>query len=100
MRPRRPGTTSWRSSGATRAPEMGFLRRLLGGGSTTPDDDPLSAPEAAEEEQAREQELLRAESERLADPLIQRQLRYADRAWSPPAQGGERRADVTEDPAP
>lgn len=79
---------------------MGFLRRLLGGGSTPPDDDPLTAAEAAEEEQARERELLRSEAERLADPLIQRQLRYADRAWSPPVQGGERRADDTEDPAP
>jgi ABC-2 type transport system ATP-binding protein len=27
------------------------------------------------------------------DELRQRQLRYADRAWTPPRQGGERRAD-------
>ena len=79
---------------------MGFLRRLLGGGSAPPDEDPVSAAEAAEDEQARERELLRAEAERLADPLIQRQLRYADRAWSPPAQGGERRADDEVEPEP
>jgi hypothetical protein len=27
------------------------------------------------------------------DELAQRQLRYAEYAWQPPAQGGERRAD-------
>ena len=32
----------------------------------------------------------------LDDDLIQRQMRYADRAWTPPAQGGDRRADDTE----
>ena len=37
--------------------------------------------------------LLREEALRLNDDLIQRQLRYADRSWTPPAQGGSRRAD-------
>jgi hypothetical protein len=33
-----------------------------------------------------------SENERL-DDLRRRQLKYADKAWTPPAQGGERRAD-------
>jgi hypothetical protein len=47
----------------------------------------------ADDEAARERELLRAEAERLSDDLIARQMRYADRSWTPPAQGGPRRAD-------
>jgi hypothetical protein len=47
----------------------------------------------ADEEAARDRELLRADAERLADELLQRQLRYADRSWTPPSQGGPRRAD-------
>ena len=74
---------------------MGFLKRLFGGEPSRPADDG-EAPEATDlvaEEQARERELMRAEAERLDDDLIQRQLRYADRSWTPPAQGGEQRAD-------
>lgn len=81
---------------------MGFLRRLLGGGDdrrTSADDDTGStaAPghaggPADAGEQAYELELLRGEQERL-DDLRQRQLRYADYAWQPPAEGGSRRAD-------
>ncbi len=41
----------------------------------------------------RDRELMRAEAFRLSDDLIQRQLRYASRSWTPPAQGGTRRAD-------
>jgi hypothetical protein len=77
---------------------VNFLRRLLG----RPDDaeptagpppaDPQPAVSADEAEQRHEREVLRAEAERL-DELQQRQLRYADYAWEPPAQGGERRAD-------
>ena len=77
---------------------MSFLRRFLGGGDTEP-DDAGPAPTAAQlldEEQARDRELLRAEAERTSDDLIQRQMRYADRSWSPPAQGGDRRADDEE----
>ncbi len=89
---------------------MGFLRRLFGGGDEAPEapdvpeaggqpaeaaerptgpDDELDPDEA---ERQHEREVLRAEAERL-DPLRQRQLRYADHAWTPPSQGGERRAD-------
>jgi hypothetical protein len=75
---------------------MSFLRRLLGGEPRTPDAAQGPAPSAADlvaEEQARERELLRADAERLDDDLIQRQMRYADRSWTPPAQGTERRSD-------
>ena len=87
---------------------MSFLRRLFGGGDETAAraDDPAGvaergadgatavAPEldADEAERQHEREVLRAEAERL-DPLRQRQLRYAEHAWTPPNQGGERRAD-------
>jgi hypothetical protein len=71
---------------------MGFLRRLLGG-QETPQTKPAPDPAAIDsEERARDLELLRAEQQRF-DELTQRQLRYADYAWQPPAQGGERRAD-------
>jgi hypothetical protein len=71
---------------------MGFLRRLLGGqGAAT--DGPAPDPETVEsDERARDLEVLREEHERF-DELAQRQLRYAEYAWQPPAQGGERRAD-------
>jgi hypothetical protein len=83
---------------------MGFLKRLFGGGEAEPADegttpDPaveVDAPttsRAADDEQARDRELLREEARRLDDDLIQRQLRYADRSWTPPAQGGSRRSD-------
>lgn len=74
---------------------MSFLRRLVGGGKG-PDAAPAEPPGSAsllEAEQARDRELALAEASRLDDELIQRQLRYADRAWTPPAQGGTRRAD-------
>ena len=79
---------------------MGFLKRLFGGGpdsgdSKTPEpEDPVDADAA---ERAYELEIARAEQDRL-DDLRQRQLRYADYAWQPPAQGGERRADDGEEP--
>jgi hypothetical protein len=72
---------------------MSFLRRLLGGEPKPPDEPVRSAAELLAEEQARDRELLRADAERLSDDLIQRQMRYADRSWTPPAQGGTRRAD-------
>jgi hypothetical protein len=71
---------------------MGFLRRLIVGQETAT-ETPAPDPEAIEsEERARDLELLREEQARF-DELAQRQLRYADYAWQPPAQGGERRAD-------
>ena len=79
---------------------MGLLRRLLGG-QEAPKETPAPDPVAIEaEERARDLELLKEEQERI-DELAQRQLRYADYAWEPPAQGGERRADDTDaDSAP
>jgi hypothetical protein len=77
---------------------MSFLRRLLGGearsdASATPAPDPVEGDAGADaEEFHHELDLLRGEQERL-DELMQRQLRYAQYAWQPPAQGGERRAD-------
>ena len=59
-------------------------------GKTPP--TPFDAAEMDADEQAHELDVLRTEQERL-DDLAQRQLRYADYAWQPPAQGGERRAD-------
>lgn len=75
---------------------MGFLKRLLGGVSDSATDEPGAPPvtqadvEAAEK--AHELDLARSEQDRLSD-LQQRQLKYADYAWQPPAQGGTRRAD-------
>ena len=95
---------------------MGFLRRILGGGpgGSSGDDDgsvgqvhraaeggarPTDAGSGPEEEAARDRELLREEAARLDDDLLQRQLRYADRSWTPPRQGGPKRAgeDAGED---
>jgi hypothetical protein len=71
---------------------MGFLRRLLGG-PETPRATTAAEPAAVEdEERSRELEILREDQARF-DDLAQRQLRYADYAWQPPAQGGDRRAD-------
>ena len=74
---------------------MSFLKRLFGGGAPTPAPDaaPVDPAAAQDEENARDRELLREDARRLDDDLIQRQLRYADRSWTPPAQGGTRRAD-------
>lgn len=79
---------------------MGFLRRLLGGGDGDRDAAgdgaiPDAGPDAAatdDDERAHELELARFEQER-TDDLIRRQQRYADRSWTPPAQGSERRAE-------
>jgi hypothetical protein len=81
---------------------MGFLRRLLGGepapAAETPErgESGVVDPAADAEERARELELLREDQQRF-DELTHRQLRYADYAWEPPAQGGERRADDADD---
>lgn len=79
---------------------MSFFRRLLGGGDEEAtngakppvDTDGVDLVDANEAERLHERDLLRSENERL-DELKRRQLKYADRAWTPPAQGGERRAD-------
>jgi hypothetical protein len=72
---------------------VSFLKRLLGGapaGEPTPERTPA---ELLADEQERDRELLLAEARRMDDDLIQRQMRYADRSWTPPAQGGTRRSD-------
>jgi hypothetical protein len=72
---------------------MGFLRRLLGGDDRPPTTHaPADALEAEAAEREHELEVLREEQERM-DELTRRQLRYASYAWTPPAEGGERRAD-------
>jgi len=75
---------------------MGFLKRLLGGGSDSATDEPAPPPatpaDVEADEKAHELDLARSEQDRLSD-LQQRQLKYADYAWQPPAQGGTRRAD-------
>jgi hypothetical protein len=88
---------------------MGFLRRLLGGeqpertnganpaATNAVEAGPASAADADEAERAHERDVMTAENERL-DELKRRQLKYADRSWTPPAQGGERRADDADRP--
>jgi hypothetical protein len=76
---------------------MSFLRKLLGGseGAETNGasaERPATAAELEEAERKYELDLAREEARRLSD-LQQRQLKYSDRAWTPPRQGGERRAD-------
>ncbi len=82
---------------------MSFLRRILGGGDRradeAPPDEPVDVATLQAAEAARDRELLLEEARRLDDDLIQRQLRFADRAWTPPAQGGTRRADDAEETA-
>jgi hypothetical protein len=81
---------------------VGFLRRLLGGADGGDDGGAPGAsgapPRAAgtgtwtdEDERAHELELARFEQDRTTD-LMRRQQRYGDRAWTPPAQGGPKRA--------
>lgn len=79
---------------------MGLLRRLFGG-ETHEDADPEEAPQPSDDdadERRHELDLLRGEQDRL-DELAQRQLRFADYAWQPPAQGGERRAEDGDKPS-
>ena len=70
---------------------MGFLKRLLGGDSGS-DESAATPAEVEADERAYELDLARSEQDRLTD-LQQRQLKYSDYAWMPPAQGGTRRAD-------
>jgi hypothetical protein len=75
---------------------MGFLKRLFGGGNgETSAHAPVDPAEAEAAERQHELEVLREEQGRM-DELTRRQLRYSDYSWTPPAQGGERRADDTD----
>ncbi len=79
---------------------MDTLRRLFRGGgdrSAPPKSTETDPARIAADESAYELDLLRGEQERL-DELAQRQLRYADYAWEPPRQGGERRAEDGDEP--
>ena len=74
---------------------MGFFKRLFGGdasSSSEPAAPPATPADVEADERAHELDLARSEQDRLSD-LQQRQLKYADYAWQPPAQGGTRRAD-------
>jgi hypothetical protein len=79
---------------------MGFLRRLFGTNGVDAPDAPAGeagdlladAETIDEEERARELELARFDQERVSE-LVRRQQRYATRSWTPPAEGGDRRAD-------
>jgi hypothetical protein len=74
---------------------MGFLRRLIGGRdrtATQPEPAAGSSPAIDADEREREADVIREDEERL-DELARRQLRYADYAWTPPAEGGTQRAD-------
>jgi hypothetical protein len=86
---------------------VGFLRRLLGGGGpAAPADRPPTGEaeggsatldqDADAEERAHELELARFEQDRTTD-LMRRQQRYGNRSWTPPAQGGSRRAEDDSD---
>lgn len=81
---------------------MSFLRRALGGGSKAGSGPKPASPTAPvghapttpeQDELARDRELAREDALRMADDLRARQLRYAERSWTPPSQGGSRRAD-------
>ena len=79
---------------------MGLLRRLFRARPSEPDDHgPAVIDQRAldDEERAHELELARFEQARL-DDLVRRQQRYAARSWTPPAQGGERRAEDNDSP--
>jgi hypothetical protein len=79
---------------------VGFLRRLLGRGERgdaredgARADGPADATTSPEgEERAHELEMARFDQAR-TDDLVRRQQRYARYAWTPPSQGGDRRAD-------
>jgi hypothetical protein len=62
---------------------------------TTATSTPADSASAEDDERQYELELAREEARRL-DELQQRQLRYSNYSWTPPAQGGERRADDDE----
>lgn len=82
---------------------MQFLRRFGRGGgdgerTDTAETVVVDQAELDSAERDHELEVLREDQARL-DELAQRQLKYAEYAWTPPPQGGERRADDADKPA-
>ena len=79
---------------------MSFLRRVFGGGSSSdagrPADGATTDAAPGIDDAERDRQLVREDAERTSNELIARQLRFADRKWTPPAQGGPRRADDAE----
>jgi hypothetical protein len=78
---------------------MSFLRRIIGSPPAAgdgPGSRPADPAATEAEDAARNAELLAEDAERLSDELLARQLRYADRSWTPPAQGGPIRAGEEE----
>jgi len=78
---------------------MQFLRRLGRGGDSDQADTAEVVVDQADLDRAErehELEVLREDQARL-DELAQRQLKYAQYAWTPPPQGGERRADDSDE---
>ena len=74
---------------------MGFLRRLFGGDdvpTASTSDDGLDDVRPVEDDDD-----AAFDDPGPPDELIERQIRYAAYAWTPPAQGGERRADDVEE---
>jgi hypothetical protein len=80
------------------------FRRLLGGAAepngehtagTTTSSSLGDSASPEDEERQYELDLAREEARRLGE-LQQRQLRYSNYSWTPPPQGGERRADDEE----
>ena len=75
---------------------MGFLKRLLGGGGPEPEATPFDQAEVDADERARGVGLARGEQDR-PDDLVRRPQPGAPAGWTPPAQGGDRRAGDEDD---
>ena len=76
---------------------MGFLRRLLGGDDGASGRAPVDEAELEADERAHELEMARFEQDR-TDDLVRRQQRFSSYSWTPPAQGGDRRAGEDDGP--
>jgi hypothetical protein len=76
---------------------MDLLRRLLRSEAPPSGDEAQVNPTELDAlEREHEIDVLRDEQGRLSE-LQQRQLRFQEHSWRPPAQGGERRADDEQD---
>ena len=86
LHPRRPGGLTWASCGGSSAERPRPTTRRRRRRPSTRRPPRPTKPNASGRSCA-------ADQARLNDELLQRQLRYADRSWTPPAQGGTRRSD-------